>query len=75
MGGAPRSPGWYHNLKANPDITVEFGTERFDARVEELPTDEAQAAIGRQAALMPQFGEYVTSAAPRLIPAFTITRS
>ncbi|MEZ5216199.1 MAG: nitroreductase/quinone reductase family protein [Ilumatobacteraceae bacterium] len=73
--GAPTNPDWYHNLKANPDITVEFGTERFDARVEELPTDEAQAAIGRQAALMPQFGEYVTSAAPRLIPAFTITRS
>ena len=41
--GAPTNPDWYHNLKANPEITVEFGTERFDARVEELPADEAQA--------------------------------
>jgi deazaflavin-dependent oxidoreductase (nitroreductase family) len=25
--GASRSPDWYHNLVANPDATVEIGTE------------------------------------------------
>ncbi len=72
--GAPTNPDWYHNLKANPEITVEYGTESFTARVEELPEDQGQAALQRQAALMPQFGEYIESAAPRVIPAFSINR-
>ena len=28
-GGSPRSPGWYHNLKANPDIEINVGPRRF----------------------------------------------
>lgn len=32
MGGAPRSPGWYHNLRAQPDVEVQVGTHRFLAR-------------------------------------------
>ena len=27
-GGDPRSPGWYHNLKANPDIEINLGSDR-----------------------------------------------
>ena len=30
-GGAPTHPGWYHNLLANPEVTVEVGTETFAA--------------------------------------------
>jgi deazaflavin-dependent oxidoreductase (nitroreductase family) len=30
--GAPTYPGWYHNLIAHPDVTVELGTEKFEAR-------------------------------------------
>ena len=74
-GGAPTNPDWYYNLKSNPEITVEYGTESFSATVEELPAAEGQARLQAQAALMPQFGEYVTSAAPRVIPAFSITRA
>ncbi len=29
--GAPRHPGWYRNLVADPNITVEIGSERFPA--------------------------------------------
>ena len=29
--GAPRHPAWYHNLLAHPEVSVELGTERFDA--------------------------------------------
>jgi deazaflavin-dependent oxidoreductase (nitroreductase family) len=74
-GGAPSNPDWYHNLKATPKITVEYGTDSFDADVVELPEDEAQARLRAQAALMPNFGEYIESAAPRVIPAFSITRA
>ncbi|MET8847787.1 nitroreductase family deazaflavin-dependent oxidoreductase [Amycolatopsis sp. NPDC004625] len=31
MGGAPKNPAWYHNLVANPKVTVEVGTEKFEA--------------------------------------------
>jgi deazaflavin-dependent oxidoreductase (nitroreductase family) len=73
-GGAPTHPDWYFNLKANPRITVEFGTDTFAADVVELAPADAAAKLQAQAALMPQFGEYVASAAPRAIPAFSITR-
>lgn len=28
-GGAPRAPGWYHNLKTNPDAEINVGPRRF----------------------------------------------
>jgi deazaflavin-dependent oxidoreductase (nitroreductase family) len=31
-GGHPRHPAWYHNLRANPDTTVQIGTERRTVR-------------------------------------------
>ncbi len=72
--GATTNPDWYYNLKANPEIVVEYGTESFPARVEELPETEGQNRLRAQAVLMPTFGEYITKAAPRVIPAFSITR-
>ena len=27
-GGHPRHPGWYHNLRANPDTEIQVGGER-----------------------------------------------
>ena len=72
--GSPRHPDWYFNLLANPDITVEYGTETFPARVTQLSAEDAAAALATQAAVMPQFATYVTTAAPRVIPAFSVTR-
>jgi deazaflavin-dependent oxidoreductase (nitroreductase family) len=73
--GAADNPDWVYNLRANPTITVEYGTETFTADVTELSVEEGQAKIHEQAVLMPQFGEYVKTAAPRVIPAFTLTRA
>ena len=28
-GGDPKAPGWYHNLKANPDVEINVGPRRF----------------------------------------------
>lgn len=74
-GGAPTHPDWYYNLKANPTIEVETPTGTFTANVVELPTAVAATKIMEQAELMPQFAGYVTSAAPRVIPAFSIERA
>jgi deazaflavin-dependent oxidoreductase (nitroreductase family) len=73
--GSTTHPDWYSNLRAHPEITVEYGTDSFTATVTELPEDEGQAKLRAQAELMPLFGEYVTSAAPRVIPAFHIART
>src|SRR5713101_3555545 len=35
-GGARRIPPWYHNLIANPVVTVEVGTEKFKARATQV---------------------------------------
>lgn len=31
-GGASRSPGWYHNLRKNPDVEIQVGTRRIPVR-------------------------------------------
>ncbi|MCX2731119.1 nitroreductase family deazaflavin-dependent oxidoreductase [Saccharopolyspora sp. NFXS83] len=39
QGGLPRHPAWYHNITANPEVTVQIGKEalRLRARVAEGP--------------------------------------
>ena len=38
-GGAPTHPDWFHNVRANPEVTVEVGTETFPARAT-IPTEQ-----------------------------------
>lgn len=67
----PRRPlvsPWWHRAEAT-------ATETFTANVVELEPVVAAAKLDAQAQLMPQFGEYVKRAAPRVIPAFSITRA
>jgi deazaflavin-dependent oxidoreductase (nitroreductase family) len=44
--GAPTNPGWYHNLVAHPDVTVEIGTETFEARAIVVDSAEGER-LGR----------------------------
>ena len=74
FAGAQKHPVWVHNLRANPEITVELGTESFAARVVELSEEEAKATVEAQAEVSEQFAKYVKSAAPRNIPVFKIER-
>ena len=40
--GAPTNPAWYHNLVAHPDVTVELGTEKFEARATVVDNAEGE---------------------------------
>lgn len=39
-GGAPESPGWYHNLKANPDVEINVGPRRFGVTARPVLSDD-----------------------------------
>lgn len=73
--GATTHPAWFHNLKADPRVTVEFGSERFDAVADEITGEERDAIFARQAVRMPQFAEYEQKAAGRTIPVVALRRS
>ena len=73
MGGAPTNPAWYHNMTTHPTVTVEFGTETYAARVEEVSGDERQRLYNQQAAVMPFFTEYQAKTT-RTIPVLVLHR-
>jgi deazaflavin-dependent oxidoreductase (nitroreductase family) len=72
-GGAPKSPDWFHNLVANPAVTLEVGTESFEAESAVVTGEERDQLYARQAELYPQFGEYQTKTS-RTIPVVALTR-
>ena len=46
-GGAPTNPAWYHNLVANPTVTVELPGERYEARAVVTEGDEREQLLER----------------------------
>jgi deazaflavin-dependent oxidoreductase (nitroreductase family) len=72
--GSPRDPSWCHNVRAHPRVTVEYESECFVADVAQLPADRAERIVGTRAADTPQLAGYITSAAPRIIPVFSVVR-
>jgi deazaflavin-dependent oxidoreductase (nitroreductase family) len=74
MGGAPKNPVWYYNLRANPDeVTVQDGAEPFEAEVREISGDERAAWWERAVAAYPPYAEYQTRT-ERQIPVFVASR-
>ncbi len=71
--GAPTSPDWFHNLVANPEVTVELATEKFEARARVAEEPERERLYRAQVALMPSFAEY-EKATSRKIPVVVLER-
>ena len=72
-GGAPRNPDWYHNVVANPRVTVEVGTETFEATARVAGPEERERLWTRQKQLMPGFADYEQKTS-RQIPAIILER-
>ncbi len=70
----PINPAWYHNLKANPKVVVEVGTETFDGVATELHGADRDDVYAEQAAFNPGFAEYEKKTT-RVIPVIALTRA
>ena len=71
--GAPTNPDWYHNLVAHPDVSVEVGTESFEARATVVEGGERDELYAKRVAVMPGFAEY-QAMTTRTIPVVVLTR-
>jgi deazaflavin-dependent oxidoreductase (nitroreductase family) len=43
-GGDPKAPGWYHNLKANPNVEINVGPKRFGVTAKPVLPDDPEYA-------------------------------
>ena len=57
-GGRHSHPDWYHNLKANPTVSVEIGAGASSATAGEIVGNERDTIYARQAAAIENFAEY-----------------
>lgn len=73
-GGAPEHPAWFHNITANPDVTVQDGTETFGARARLITGDERAQWWPRCVEAYPPYAEYQTKT-DREIPVFLLERT
>jgi deazaflavin-dependent oxidoreductase (nitroreductase family) len=65
-GGAPTHPDWYHNVVAHPEVTIEVGPGRFQARASVPEGAERDRLYDAQAAVMPGFAEYQRNTTRRI---------
>jgi deazaflavin-dependent oxidoreductase (nitroreductase family) len=72
--GAPTNPDWYYNLRANPNVEIELGTETIPVTASVADDDERDRIWGIQKERYPTFAEYEKTAAGRKIPVVLLTR-
>ncbi len=72
--GGPKDPAWVHNLRANPKVRIEVGTDSYEATARELSADERDAAYPKVVELAPVFAEYQANTT-RIIPVFELVRA
>lgn len=57
-GGHPRNPAWFHNLRANPDTTVQIGAERRAVTARVASPQERSRLWPLLVDLYPSFADY-----------------
>ena len=72
-GGAPTNPEWYYNVQANPRVTVEVGSDRFEADATVAPPDERDRIWRLQTRDVPVFADYQQKT-DRTIPVVILER-
>jgi len=72
-GGGPTNPEWVANLRANPDVTVEVGTDTHEARARILEGEERSKIWEEQKERNVGFAEYERKTS-RQIPVILLER-
>ncbi len=67
MAGAPNNPAWFHNLMAQPEVSVEIGTEKIPVTARRTEGAERDRIWEAQKQAFPFFAEYEAKT-PRQIP-------
>ena len=70
--GAPTHPDWYYNVLANTLVTVEVGTEKFQARAAMADEPERTRLFNLMVEVAPWYDEYQRKTT-RVIPVIVLT--
>ncbi|WP_052536905.1 nitroreductase family deazaflavin-dependent oxidoreductase [Mycobacteroides abscessus] len=72
LGGAPKNPVWYYNVKENPLVELQDGSVTKDYQAREVSGDEKATWWDRAVEAYPPYAEYQTKT-DRQIPVFVLT--
>ena len=72
LGGAPKNPVWYHNIKAHPHVELQDGTVTADYEAREVFGAEKAAWWQRALEVWPDYADYQQKT-DRDIPVFVLT--
>lgn len=72
LGGAPKNPVWYYNIKSHPQVELQDGTESGDYESREVTGDEKEVWWERAVATWPDYADYQAKT-DRQIPVFVLT--
>ena len=72
MGGQPKNPVWYHNLKKNPRVELQDKTVGGDYDAREVFGDEKAVWWDRAVVVWPDYANYQAKT-DRQIPVFVLT--
>ncbi|OLE61069.1 MAG: nitroreductase [Bacteroidetes bacterium 13_1_20CM_4_60_6] len=71
LGGAPRHPVWYYNLKADPHVELQDGPMKRDYQAREVSGDEKALWWERAVEAWPDYARYQAKTT-RQIPVFVL---
>ncbi|MFI9389965.1 nitroreductase family deazaflavin-dependent oxidoreductase [Streptomyces bauhiniae] len=71
VGGGPKHPVWYFNVKADPTVELQDGPEKREMRAREVKGDEKARWWERAVAAYPPYAEYQEKT-DREIPVFVL---
>ena len=70
-GGAPGTPAWYRNLRAQPDTTIEVGSETIDVLAQEATGDDRERLFAIGAERFPSLADFARNT-ERVIPVMVL---
>jgi len=73
QGGAPEHPGWYRNLRKDPEAEIQIMGDRWRVRARDAEGDERERLWELMAEIWPHYDEYVTRT-DRVIPVVVLER-